>query len=74
MIAIQKLIAQVLNIPEQRVIDDMTIEMTPEWDSLKHMELIVAIEQTYAIELSGDEIANMVSVTAIRTALEHHKK
>jgi len=74
MITIQKLIAQVLNIPEQRVVDDMKMESTKEWDSLKHMELIVAIEQTYCIELTGDEIADMVSVSSIRAAIARHGK
>ena len=74
MIALEKLIAEVLNIPEQRVTDDMEMQTTNEWDSLKHMELIVAIEQTYGIELTGDEIADMISVRAIRTAVDRHKK
>ena len=74
MISLEKLISQTLNIPEQRVTDDMTMEDTAEWDSLKHMELIVAIEQTYSIELTGDEIADMVSIRAIRAAVDNHKK
>lgn len=36
------------------------------WDSLRHMELIVAVEQAFNIELSFDEIATMQSIGAIR--------
>ena len=44
--------------------DDVTI-----WDSLTHMNLIVAIEGELGIELSGDDIAEMTSFNAIRTAV-----
>lgn len=43
-----------------------------QWDSLKHMGLIVALEKHYSIELSGDEIAEMTSVGAIQTILKKH--
>ena len=70
---IQKLIADVLNIPQDRISDDLHMKDCAEWDSLKHMELILAIEQAYAIELSGDDIAEMTSVAAIKTILARYK-
>jgi len=48
------------------------MKSTPEWDSLKHIEIIVAIEGTYKIDLTGDEIADMTSVKAIREQLANH--
>ncbi len=41
----------------------------PGWDSLSHMKLVLAIEQAFAIELTGDEIADLQSIGAIRNAL-----
>lgn len=32
------------------------------WDSLKHMQLIVGIEEKYEITFSGDEIADISSI------------
>lgn len=70
----EKLMAEVLNIPQSRITDAMEMKQVAEWDSLKHMELIVAIEQAYAVELTGDEIAEMTSVRAIRAILARHGK
>jgi acyl carrier protein len=39
------------------------------WDSLKHMELIVALEQSFDIQLSFDEIVAMQSVSEIKRVL-----
>jgi acyl carrier protein len=66
---ITKLIARVLRLPESKVVDSLHMRDAETWDSLKHMELIVAIEQACQIELTGDDIADMVSVGAIRQVL-----
>lgn len=62
---IKKLIAEVLRLPQERINDGLEMKNTAEWDSLKHIELIVALEQQLNIELSGDEIAQMTSYRAI---------
>ena len=38
-------------------------------DSLKHMDLVVSIEQAFKIELTLDEIVIMTSVVAIKRVL-----
>ena len=42
------------------------------WDSLTHMGLIVAIESELCIELSGDDIAEMITFDAIRTTVSKY--
>lgn len=40
------------------------------WDSLRHMELIVAIEQKFGFELNFDEISSMNSIGGIRKLVD----
>ncbi len=49
--------------------DDTPFASAPEWDSMKHVELVVGIEQRYGIELAADDIAGMVSRRAARDLL-----
>ncbi|WPL14176.1 acyl carrier protein [Thiorhodovibrio litoralis] len=56
-----------LNDPAQ--LDDLRLGDIPTWDSLSHMDLILAIESAYGLRLSGDEIADLTSVSAIRTLI-----
>ena len=55
-------------------IDDIgantTIKTIPAWDSLRHMELVVAIETKYGVELDMDEIVTMTSYPAIVDVLK----
>lgn len=43
------------------------------WDSLKHMSLIVALEEEFETEFSDDEIFNTMSYSLIVDALETNK-
>jgi acyl carrier protein len=45
----------------------------PKWDSLRHIALISAIEETYRINLSMEELWEMVNVRAILAVLDRHR-
>ena len=66
---IKKLLAEVLQMSEEKITDDLAMEDVDVWDSLKHMELIVSLEQTFEIELSFDEIVVMKTVAEIKRVL-----
>ena len=40
-----------------------------EWDSMAHMFFITKLEETYEIELTGDEIANMQTMGDIKKVI-----
>ncbi len=42
------------------------------WDSLQHIALIAAVESTFAISLSMDEMMEIASVSDIHTVLDRH--
>ncbi len=66
---LKELVARVLKIPVEQINDDLTMKSVDAWDSLKHMELIVSLEQTFGIELTFDEIVAMQSVRQIERVL-----
>ena len=46
--------------------DDIRLMSFAEWDSLSHMFFITKLEETYSIELTGDEIADMQTIGDIK--------
>lgn len=44
----------------------------PRWDSLRHIALVTAIEEAFAISLSMDEMMEIHSVRDIQTVLTRH--
>lgn len=65
----ENLLSEVLQMPASDIKDDLTMKDVDAWDSLKHMELIVALEQGFEVQLSFDEIVAMQSVSAIKRVL-----
>lgn len=66
---IEEVLAEVLQIPASTISDNLSMKDTDAWDSLKHMELIVSLEQRFKIELSFDDIIAMQSVSDIKRVL-----
>ena len=51
-------------------IKDMQIGSFVEWDSLSHYSFLVLIEETYNVEFSVEEMAELKSIKAIADTLE----
>lgn len=68
--AVENLLSEVLQIPASKVTEDLAMKDVDAWDSLKHMELIVSLEQSFGIELSFDDIVAMQSVGEIKRVLK----
>ena len=61
--------SELLLIPAATITDDLAMKDLDVWDSLKHMELIVSLEETFSIQLSFDEIVAMQNVREIKRVL-----
>jgi citrate synthase len=65
-----QLIAEQLRVPEARVGDELAFGAIPEWDSLNHVNLMVALETEYGVTVDEDHMVELTSVRAIRTFIE----
>jgi acyl carrier protein len=70
MLSLEAIFAEVFAIPESSVVDDLSLKEIANWDSMSHMHLIVRLEENFAIQLSGDQIADMKTVGDARQALK----
>ncbi len=48
--------------PDLRITADMTAKDVPDWDSLSHITLIVAIEREFRIRFTTAEVASLMNV------------
>ena len=61
--------AETLGVEAASIGDSTEMGTFAGWDSVRHVELIVAIEKAFAISLGPDEIMEMVSFAKIRELL-----
>ena len=67
---LKKWLAAVLKLPESTINETTSMANTSAWDSMSHMEIVLSVEERYQINLDGDEIANMRSLSEIVTLLK----
>jgi acyl carrier protein len=62
-------IAEALEISPAEITSDANSTNLEAWDSLKHLDVILKVEQMYAVKFKTAEIAELVSVTSLEEAL-----
>ncbi len=66
---VEAVIAEALQVPAAEITDNLAMKDVEAWDSLRHMELIVALETAFGVQLTFDEIVAMQSVGEIKRVL-----
>ena len=62
---IRALMAIVFEIPGEEISSESSPETIESWDSLKHMNLVVALEEEFGIIFDDDEIIQMLNFALI---------
>ena len=63
--SVQKALAAALNVGASEISAETQFGDLPQWDSMGHMEVLVALEKEFGVEVNADTITNLVSVPAI---------
>jgi acyl carrier protein len=66
-----EIMAQVMNVPIENVREDSSPDTIETWDSLKHMSLILTLEEEFGVQFSDEEIVEMLNVGLIMDVLTH---
>ena len=67
---LEKIVAQVLAIDETDLSDESNAKNTRNWDSMRHIELLLAVETAYGVQFSMPEITGMQKLGDMRSLLE----
>ncbi len=67
---LEELFASILQEPVELINEDTSPRNTRSWDSLKHLELVMAIEGAYSVQFGMAEIVGLNSLGSIRQMLK----
>jgi acyl carrier protein len=66
------ILSQVLGVPRERITAEASPDTVREWDSLKHMNLVLALEEAFEVRFTDEEIGEIVTIPRIVAALAGH--
>lgn len=69
MMSLNKILSDVFGMSQDQFQDETNIMSLPNFDSMNHMMFITELEGAFSIELTGDEIAEMVTIGEIKRIL-----
>ncbi len=64
---VQAIASDIFGVPVGKITAESSPETIETWDSMQHLNLVLAIEEKFGLQLSPEEIEEMKSVGAVAT-------
>lgn len=70
---IKEIMASVFDVEVSSIEDNVAFGRFEKWDSLNHMNLIVALEEEFGVSFNDDEVPELLSFKLIKNVLAEKK-
>lgn len=67
---LKQVMATLLNVDAASIGPDASMDTIPSWDSLRHMNLVLALEDEFKVSIPDDDAGNITSYQLIKLVLE----
>ncbi len=71
-IKLRYVIASVFQIDANAVNEDSSVDSIETWDSLTHLNLVLALEQEFNVSLTEEETVEILNFALLKITLEGH--
>ncbi len=71
---IAKVMSLVFQVPIESITEDSSTDNIESWDSIKHLNLILALEEEFSITIPDEEAGNLVNYKLIEMIVNECKK
>ena len=67
---IRTIASDLFAVPAEQITPASTPETIEAWDSIQHLNLVLALEEKFSVQLSPEEIEEMKSIGAVAKVVE----
>jgi acyl carrier protein len=71
-IRLKQVLANVFGEDSESINDESSMDTIENWDSLRHLNLILALEEEFEVSFDEEETVIIVSYLLIKTVLKEH--
>ena len=64
------IVANILDVEEERLNDESNAQNTPNWDSARHIDLMLAVEAAFQVQFTMPEITGLQNLGDMRRVLQ----
>ncbi len=69
---LQEILSRVFNVSSAEITENASPDTIENWDSLRHMSLVLALEEEFNIEFTDDQVVEILSYKLIKIVLKEH--
>lgn len=67
---LKQVLASVFDVELSAITENASNDTVERWDSLRHMNLIIALEEEFGIEFTGEQAGDLISYKLIKIVLQ----
>ena len=71
---VRRIVSDVFEIPEESVKPDSSPDNVDTWDSIHHLNMVLALEQEFGVQFTPEEIEQLLSVELIVALVEEKRQ
>jgi acyl carrier protein len=71
---LKQVMATVLGVPVAAISESTSMDTVESWDSIKHMNLVLALEEEFGVSIPDEDAANITSYQLIKLVLDELSK
>lgn len=68
--SLKQVMATMLNVDPASIGPDASMDNIPAWDSLRHMNLVLALEEQFGVQIPDEDAGNITSYQLIKLVLQ----
>ena len=69
---LKEVLSRIFNISLDMIAEDASPDTIENWDSLRHMNLVLALEEEFNVEFTDDQVVEILSYKLIKIVLKEH--
>jgi acyl carrier protein len=71
-IKLKTTMADVFGVGPESIGEDSSMDTVDEWDSTRHLNLVLALENSFSLSLSEEQVVEIISYPLIKLVLNEH--
>lgn len=69
---LKEVLARIFGVELAEITENASPDTIASWDSLRHMNLVMALEEAFSVEFTDDQIVEILSYKLIKIVLAEH--
>lgn len=67
---VRNIASDIFGVPADKITAESSPETIDNWDSMQHLNLVLAVEQKFAVQLEPEDIEQMTTIGAVASLVE----